>query len=242
MDGEGIMKGSPGILALHGNLGTTADWHGLGLSGLRSVDLWDHVHLDFHEFAAELAGPLSEGLERPLLAGYSLGGRLALHALALHPERWSGAVIVSAHPGLRCVDDRLARRSSDGVWADRARRLPWRSFLDGWNAQAVFGGPPGPVALAAQETLEPRREAVATAFETWSLGRQADLRRGLGAFAGPVLWAAGETDRRFVAIGEEMAEVFRDFQLLVVAGCGHRVLHEAPASLARAVRTRFALA
>ncbi len=228
------MSGAPEILALHGNLGSPGDWEALGLPGMRTVDLWDFVGLDFHGFAQALAGPLSEGMERPILAGYSLGGRLALHALALHPERWGGAVVVSAHPGLCCVEDRLARSTSDAVWAERARTWAWEAFLACWNGQALFDGV-SEALLARQRALEARREAVATAFERWSLGRQADLRPALRAFAGPVRWITGERDARFTRIGLEMAEVFSDFHLAVVPGCGHRVLEEGTAEVARAI-------
>jgi 2-succinyl-6-hydroxy-2,4-cyclohexadiene-1-carboxylate synthase len=241
LGGAGEMSAEPGILALHGNLGSPEDWMGLGLPGLRAVDLWDHAGLGFSEFAEALAGPLAEGMERPLLAGYSLGGRLALHALALFPERWSGAVVVAAHPGLCCVEDRIARRSSDAVWAERARSLPWAEFLEGWNAQALFGGPPGEGLLARQRVLEARREAVATAFGGWSLAGQGDLRGSLRAFAGPVLWAAGERDSRYVRIAAEMAGVFPDCRLFVAPDCAHRVLEESPAALAGAVRDLFGL-
>lgn len=228
------MSDPPAILALHGNLGSPADWEQIGLPGLRAIDLWDHVGLGVAEFAAALAGPLSEGLEKPLLAGYSLGGRLALHALAAFPDRWSGAVIVSAHPGLTCVEDRLARSSSDAVWAGRARELPWSDFLERWNDQPLFGE----VSAALrdrQKSLESRRESIATAFETWSLGRQENLRPSLGRFRGPVVWITGGTDERFSRIGAEMAGIFSDFRQVVVPGCGHRVLDEIPSEVGREI-------
>ena len=232
------MSGTPEILALHGNLGRVEDWTRLGLAGLRAVDLWDFVGLDFHAFAGELAGPLAEGMEKPVLAGYSLGGRLALHAMALFPERWGGAVIASAHPGLCCVEDRLARRTSDAIWAERARTLPWEEFLADWNRQALFGAGSAD-RLQRQSTLAPRREEVAVAFETWSLAAQEDLRGALRAFSAPVLWIVGEHDTRFAAIGESMAEVFEDFRLLVIPQGGHRVLEEAPEEVAHAVQDLF---
>lgn len=226
------MSTSPAILALHGNLGTTADWDLPGCRDTHTIDLWDHVDLGFDEFAVALAGPLSAGLEKPILAGYSLGGRLALHALASFPERWGAAVIVSAHPGLCCAEDRIARRTSDAIWADRARSMDWGVFLDQWNAQPLFGEVSHEL-RARQAALEPRREAIAKAFETWSLGRQEDLRSRLGRFTGPVLWITGENDARFTRLGAEMAAVFPDFRHLVVPGAGHRVLEEGAESVVR---------
>jgi 2-succinyl-6-hydroxy-2,4-cyclohexadiene-1-carboxylate synthase len=230
----GEMSTTPAILALHGNLGTTADWELPGCPDIHPIDLWDHVDLDFNDFAAALAGPLSAGLEKPVLAAYSLGGRLALHALAAFPDRWSGAVIVSAHPGLCCVEDRLARRTSDAIWAERARTMEWGAFLDQWNSQPLFGEV-SPDLRARQATLEPRREAIATAFEIWSLGRQEDLRRRLGRFAGPVVWITGVSDLRFTRLGVEMASVFPDFRHVVVPGAGHRVLEEGMEAVIRAL-------
>ncbi|NLT69201.1 MAG: alpha/beta fold hydrolase [Verrucomicrobiaceae bacterium] len=226
------------ILALHGNLGSAEDWNILSLSGIRAVDLWEHSALSYREFADELAGSLSVGLERPVLAGYSLGGRLALSAMAMHPERWGGAVLLSAHPGLRRAEDRLARRVSDEEWAQRAREMPWSDFLLTWNQQTVFGdGPAAPT--SGQIALEPRHEAIALAFENWSLGRQDDLRPALRSFRAPVLWITGEKDEKFTRLAAEMAEVFPDFQHVILPGCGHRVLAEQPDPVVRGIAERF---
>lgn len=223
------------ILALHGNLGSTADWNRVEVAGLKAVDLWAHSEKGFHEIAAALAGPLSEGMKKPILAGYSLGGRLALHALAAYPDRWCGAVIISAHPGLCCVEDRLARRSSDAVWAQWARELSWTEFLDRWNDQPLFEEPPGEL-LQRQQELESRREAVAEAFENWSLGRKENLRSSLGKFVGPIVWLTGGKDVRFGRIGDEMAGIHRSIRHIVVPECGHRVLEACPERVADALR------
>jgi 2-succinyl-6-hydroxy-2,4-cyclohexadiene-1-carboxylate synthase len=224
------------FLALHGNLGSKADWELLGLPGLHAVDLWEYSALSYFEFAHELATTLSSGLENPVLAGYSLGGRLALYAMAIHPECWSGAVIVSAHPGLRCGEERLARRVSDEIWARDARTLAWSDFLEKWNAQSVLGGG---VATAARLALESRREAIALAFETWTLGRQDDLRRSLRSFHAPVLWITGEKDEKFTRLAAEMGEVFTDFHHEVIPDGGHRLLADRPNEVARLTRERF---
>ncbi|MBP6785308.1 MAG: alpha/beta fold hydrolase [Verrucomicrobiales bacterium] len=228
----------PPIIALHGNLGSPADWEAIGLPGLRAIDLWDYSALSFFEFAHELATTLTHGLEKPILAGYSLGGRLALQAMAMHPERWSGAVIVSAHPGLCCVEDRLARRISDEIWAKDAREMEWGAFLEKWNRQPVLASREKAIS-GDQLALESKREAIALAFETWSLGRQEDLRRSLRSFHIPVLWITGEHDEKFTRLGSEMADVFSDFRQEIIPGCGHRVLTEKPEEVARLIGEVF---
>lgn len=211
----------PDILALHGNLGAKSDWEDLDIPKLTAVDLWEWSDLSFFEFAHELATSLSQGMDRPVLAGYSLGGRLALCAMAIHPERWGGAIIAGAHPGLPCAEDRMARRSSDAIWAKRARELPWPGFLKKWNEQPVFAAAE---ASQTQLDLESRRDSIAMAFETWSLGRQDDLRSSLRRFHAPVLWITGENDRKFSAFAEEMEGVFLNLTRMTLPGKGHRIL------------------
>lgn len=209
------------LLALHGNLGSCKDWDELSLPGLTTVDLWKYSDLDFFEMAHRLATDLSEGMNRPVLVGYSLGGRLALHAMAIHPERWGGAVILSAHPGLECVEDRMARRISDEVWARKAREMAWPEFLDAWNRQGAFSQAP---VSSGQRALEERRGEIALAFETWSLGRQENLRSQLRRFHAPVLWITGEFDEKFTAIASGMQDIFPHFEHHTLPGLGHRVL------------------
>ncbi|MDF1825755.1 MAG: alpha/beta fold hydrolase [Verrucomicrobiales bacterium] len=210
------------ILALHGNLGSPADWEIPDLPNIRTVDLWDHSDLDFFEMGHRLATELSEGMERPTIAGYSLGGRLALHAMAIHPERWGGAIILSAHPGLESAREREARRLSDKEWAGKARELPWKAFLSEWNSQGVLADS---IIPEVQLTLESRRSEIAFAFETWSLGRQENLRSQLRRFHAPVLWITGENDQKFSMLGDEMGKVFPDFQRRTISGAGHRLLN-----------------
>lgn len=226
---------APAFLALHGNLGSPEDWDTLFVSGIRTVDLWEHSSLSFGEFSHELATSLSAGLERPVLVGYSLGARLALHAMALHPRRWGGAALFSAHPGLSSVEDKLARRVSDETWARKARETPWPLFLEQWNQQAVFGGAPP---TSASIALETRREAIARAFESWSLGLQDDLRPGLRSFHSPVLWITGKQDQKFTRLAAEMGEVFSDFEHRILP-CGHRVVAEEPVEVSRLISERF---
>lgn len=221
------MMTAPTILALHGNLGSPRDWQSLGIAGLEALDLWERSGESFAEAASWIAE--RAGTARPILAGYSLGGRLALAALAAYPERFSGGVIVSAHPGLACVEDRLARRTSDEIWARRAREMDWDAFLDHWDDQEVLAGPRP---LPDRSGLEARREALARGWENWSLGRQEDLRQTVAASGVPICWVTGARDGKFTALGREMAGRADGIELRVIPDCGHRVIFEKPGELA----------
>ncbi len=210
------------VIALHGNMGSFHDWDFIKTPELQSIDLWKHSDLTFAEFSAMLRESTESG--SPLI-GYSLGGRLALHAVAANPEHWAGAVIISSHPGLCCVQERIERRISDEIWAKYARKMDWREFLEKWNSQAVLSDTP---IGKKQFQLENLREKIAQGFENWSLGKQDDLRPALARFKKPVLWITGEQDEKFTHLGEEMTDVFQDFQHVIIPDCGHRVLADAP--------------
>ncbi|MEM7603663.1 MAG: hypothetical protein AAF357_19900, partial [Verrucomicrobiota bacterium] len=133
------------------------------------------------------------------------------------------AIILAAHPGLERVEDRLVRRVSDEVWAKRAREMLWEDFLQVWNEQRVLIDS---LVSPRQQALEVKRSSIALAFETWSLGRQENLRSPLRRFQSPVLWITGEKDTKFTALAEEMEGVLVDMKRVEIPGAGHRVLGE----------------
>ena len=225
------------IHALHGNLGSATDWDLLALPNLQTYDLWAHLEarpeLNLEVWGAGFSRSVPRDDPEAVLLGYSMGGRLALHALLAAPERWKGAIIVSAHPGLEEPEQRHRRLQRDRDWANQARTADWRTFLETWNAQAVFDqAPPS----AAQWQLEPRREAIARAFESWSLGHQSHLQERLQACRVPLLWVTGERDPRFTRLAADLVPLLPNAEHVVLSRCGHRIPFEAPGVLAEAIR------
>ena len=212
---------APTVIALHGNLGSSNDWQRLEIEGLVAVDLWAFSGMSLEEFARFLTEEIRPEGERAVIAGYSLGGRLALQAMASSPEAWAGAIILSAHPGLQSDMERENRRAIDEEWARKAQGIPWPKFLEEWNSQPVLSSSP----FSEQQLgLEDRRSAISEAFHDWSLGTQSDLREPLKRFSPPVLWITGARDRKFHQLGKEMSEVFSRFEHISLPGRGHRVL------------------
>ena len=231
------------IWALHGAVGREADWNEFRerMSGLGhevwALDLWDYLEdgdCSFGEFAKRLCERADEEEEPPLLLGYSMGGRLALHALLEESNAWKGAVIVSAHPGLRDREECVLRMARDAEWAGKVLTAPWRNFLEEWESQAVLEGrciaPP-----ADRGLLERRRAAVARGFTSWSLGKQADLRNDLAGLKLPVVWVTGRRDEKFHALAEEVWPGMPTAFHLSVGDSGHRVPWEAPGEFASCV-------
>ncbi len=206
--------------ALHGMMGHPRDWGGLGL---QAVDLWRAGGIGGLERWGGAFNRSSGGAGRRVLVGYSMGGRLALHALLDQPGHWHGVVVVSSHPGLRDENERAQRLQNDLRWAEHARNLGWGDFLELWNRQAVLKSAPG---SKRQLALEGVRERVALAFEHWSLGRQADLRPALAKCNTPVLWVTGGLDEKFTHLAEEVVAGNDCFEHVVIPAAGHRLLFE----------------
>ncbi|MEM9283596.1 MAG: alpha/beta fold hydrolase [Verrucomicrobiota bacterium] len=232
--GEGMKSEVPGkeptVLALHGNLGRTSDWERLNIPGLRALDLWSFSDLSYENFSEFLIEEASEEKSPPVVAGYSLGGRLALGAMVHSPTTWAGGVILSTNPGLQSQEERQARLESDAQWARLAKWEEWDDFLARWNAQAVLADCP---AERGRRALEVRRSEVAMAFQNWSLGLQPDFRDRLGEVDAPVLWICGSRDAKFRKLGEEAVALLPKGDLVVLPGKGHRCLTEAAAEVMR---------
>ena len=211
------------LVLLHGFTQTGASWDGVvrELAGR------------YRPLAPDLgAGPWEAELDRLealapsafALAGYSMGGRLAL-ALALRiPERVQQLVLVSASPGLAGAGERAARREADEALAARIEAIGAEAFAREWAAQPLFAGQPPEVAAAAHEDRM-RRSAAEHAAQLRGLGTgvMPSLWDRLGELAMPVTLVVGERDAKFRAIAERMG-----FPTVAVPGAGHAVHLESP--------------
>lgn len=205
------------LWCLHGALGSAADWETLSLPDAHPVDLWGTPPApDMFTWASAWSAAVAEHDASPQLLGYSLGGRLALHALLVAPALWQRAVIVSAHPGLRDPDTRAKRRQRDTQWAQRFLTEPHEDVLRDWNAQDVFGKH----SIQARNHFAP---AMARGFQDWSLGNQEPLWERLSEIQIPIHWVCGEEDSKFVTLGEEAVARIPNAQCTIAPACGHRV-------------------
>jgi 2-succinyl-6-hydroxy-2,4-cyclohexadiene-1-carboxylate synthase len=160
------------------------------------------------------------------LIGYSLGGRLTLHALLADREhRIKNAIIISAGLGIEGAAARAERRRNDDLWATRFESDVWNDVVRDWNAQPLFGGRQTPN-LRLESAFD--RRALADALRRWSPAVHEPLEGRLHEIAARVLWIAGEDDERYVAEGRRAVERLPDATLWICPGAGHRVPWEQP--------------
>ena len=88
-----------------------------------------------HEWLCEELA--ARGIEHYRLAGYSLGGRLALYHASQSPAGLRAILLENCHPGLPEAE-RAARLAHDEGWARRFEQEPLPLVLADWYRQGVF--------------------------------------------------------------------------------------------------------
>jgi 2-succinyl-6-hydroxy-2,4-cyclohexadiene-1-carboxylate synthase len=230
------------LFPVHGFLQQPHDWREIpwpsGVA-IEATDLWrDLEEISFGEnafkaWAKNFTKRVSAISGRKILIGYSLGGRLALHALKMAPELYDGAILVSCNPGLRNQTERDERIKQDLLWAERFRNTPWEKLLREWDAQAVFQTT-SQAGLAKRPRLESSfsRIGLVRALDQWSLGRQEDLRQVPAGTRTLVI--SGQQDTKFTQISTEWAQQ-TGVQHRIVENVGHRVPWEQPRAFSAVV-------
>lgn len=187
------------LYALHGFLGLEEDWKWLFResslqSQLKTISLLEiEKPCSLNSWADTFNRDVSlDSSGKRILMGYSLGGRLAIHALIKQPHLWDAAVIISAHPGLTSDRERKERAIIDENWAGRFENEKWNVLMQSWNKREAFAGD-----TFAFERLEEHyiRSDLATTIRNWSLSTQENLLPQISSLSLPILWIAGQNDR-----------------------------------------------
>jgi 2-succinyl-6-hydroxy-2,4-cyclohexadiene-1-carboxylate synthase len=231
------------ILALHGFLGKPTDWDPF-IS--ETNILCPQVRVDTPDIFSQLKVPLelrmhdwaqdfnseqkNHHLEKNVLIGYSMGGRLALQALLDKPGLWDDVVLVSSHTGLMEEDGaRQERLKLDAVWAHKFKTEPWSDVLKAWNEQEVFRGSHEP----KREEKDFSREVLAETLVQWSLGQQDFVEDNLRSVQARIHLVAGEKDTKYRTFYEDLKKRGLAAEFHIVKGAGHRIIFDKPKELAR---------
>ena len=250
----------PPLLLLHGFLGATEDWMAVAQSlgsnfHVLAVNLpghgpgWRGWAVEAQGMVACAAGIVAGldalGLDRLALAGYSMGGRLALYLAVHYPERFTRVVLESASPGLDTPEKRKTRAAQDAAMALRlaamAPRSPeFRAFLEEWYEQPLFATlkqhPETLAILIARRHAHGSPALLARSIRALGTGVQPDLWPSLPEYATPTLLITGELDRKFSIIAEDMCRACPAMAQEVFSGCGHNVHLENPGAWLTVVR------
>jgi 2-succinyl-6-hydroxy-2,4-cyclohexadiene-1-carboxylate synthase len=223
--GKGCMVENLSIVvwAIPGFLGLPSDWDVLNLSDIQKIDvnafscqgLWEWAR-EFNLFVKNYSPHI------PIIMGYSMGGRLALHALCLEPELWQGAILLSTHPGLSQKKDKQLRLEKDEIWAQRFEQEEWEVLMKSWNQQEVFQQD---IFLQREEKYF-QRKILATHLRSFSLGRQENLQKKIKRLPMPILWMTGQKDEKFSQLARQVSQQHNLSCHYLIKEKGHRLLSQ----------------
>lgn len=218
------------IIALHGFLGSPKDWKEIlpvcTAPQLHAIDVFDSLDKWATRFLDE--NPFQGNKE--WLVGYSLGGRAALHLLEKAPERWKGAVIISANLGLAAADEKLLRLMQDKLWTEKFLKAPWNEVLADWNSQPVFQG------SLPLELQEGDRNQLTNTLTAFSLAKQPNFEKMVASLEIPILWIGGALDPSFEKQTERLHFLHPKSKIWIADGAGHRVIFDKTKEISKIIQ------
>lgn len=172
-----------------------------------------------------------------LLAGYSMGGRLALYIAVHYPQYFRGVILESASPGLKTQLEHDRRIAKDLKLARSLETEDFAQFISQWYANPLFESftrhPNYQQAIARRLNNNPLELAKSLRF--MGLGMQPSLWNFLPDISLPMLLMVGELDHKFLAINREIVELCPQANLKIVKQTGHNIHFERPQQFAQAI-------
>lgn len=193
--------------------------------------------LDFEtQSLSERVQEIAAAATGAVAVGYSLGGRLVLHAALRHPGRFAALALVGASAGIEDPRERRARRAADESLAAWIECHPIERVVARWESSAVFASQ-SPELVAAQRAGRLSHDPVklAALLRSAGQGALAPVWHRLGELELPLLALAGADDRVYADAVRRMAAAIQGARSVLVPGSGHAPQLERPAEVAAAL-------
>jgi len=195
---------------------------------------YSSVLLDHREHTYEgRLDEIAEAGEGAALVGYSLGGRLALHAALREPDRYRALVTMGASAGIEDVAERTARLQADEKLAAWMEIASIADIVTIWERQPLFADQSD--ALIAEQRpgrLAQDPAALASVLRTAGQGTLEPVWRELHRLELPVLALAGARDERYSAAAQRLADAVPDGRAAIVPDAGHAPQLQQPEAVA----------
>ncbi|MEO6862916.1 MAG: 2-succinyl-6-hydroxy-2,4-cyclohexadiene-1-carboxylate synthase [Microcoleus sp.] len=167
-------------------------------------------------------------IDKCLLLGYSMGGRLALYMTLHFPERFEKVVLESASPGLKSEKDRSHRRQADSQTAQNLENSNIKDFILNWYDRPLFKSlkksPKFDQLIEARLANNPLE--LAKSLRNMGTGHQPSLWEKLAQNQISLLLLAGEDDDKFTTINAEITSLCPAATLKIIPNSGHNIHFE----------------
>lgn len=195
------------------------------------VDLPGHGQSDiletnsFTDLCKLILKSLPDLKQKPILAGYSLGGRIALYLSTYFPHLFNRAIIISANPGLELGKEE--RLKADLSLLEDIQN-PETFFLN-WYSKPLFGDLINhkDFPLLMEKRKKTNLQNIKKCLGSFSVGSQPSLWDKFQNKSFPLFYFCGQKDEKYNKIGHRLAQ-YPSINLIELENAGHYLHFEYP--------------
>jgi 2-succinyl-6-hydroxy-2,4-cyclohexadiene-1-carboxylate synthase len=167
-----------------------------------------------------------------VLAGYSMGGRIALNFALQNASILKGLILESSTYGIIEEDLRIERIRQDEKLAEFIDNNPIDKFIDYWmnidlfNTQRRFSNER--LNRIRERKLENNRTGLSNTLRCSGTGCMKPLYNNLKDIPVETILISGELDTKFTDINTEMVKLFTNAEHRIITNAGHNTHLEEP--------------
>lgn len=173
--------------------------------------------------------------QKPILVGYSMGGRIAATYACWRPERIAAVVLESAGLGPLNEEERSARKQKNEQLCKQLLEQPFEKFIDAWEALPLFDSQkrlPKRIQQAQRQVrLRNNPKQLACSLRYAGQHMMNNVREELAQSALPILYMAGELDVTYTKVARSLcayANASNHIAVEIIEGAGHNIHLEKP--------------
>lgn len=242
------------LFFMHGFTGSSDDWNYIiplidNRYNKITYDLLGHGKSDFPndsslyswELQVEQLNKIINSFtdDKVILAGYSMGGRLALCYAFTYPERVLGMILESTSPGIKNKQEREKRIKDDEELAKFISTHTVEEFIEMWLNKDIFG-----TLLRFSDTkrreikkhkLKNNRIGLSNSLYGFSTGKMPYLYNQFNHITPRTLLLTGDLDSKFTSLNKHIAGKLPSAKHKIIRNSGHTIHFEEPLKFVDAV-------
>mgnify|MGYP001047551445 CR=1 FL=1 len=170
------------------------------------------------------------GIDKFIIAGYSMGGRAAISYSIKYPHKIIAAILESSTAGIDDIEEKKERVKYDLLLSDKIREEGVESFMDFWLELPIFQSlkEKFDVELIKNERAKNNGIGLSNSLAAFSTGLMSSYWEELKYLEFPVLLITGNDDQKFTAINPHMSEAINNVTHKIVENAGHNTHLEKP--------------
>jgi 2-succinyl-6-hydroxy-2,4-cyclohexadiene-1-carboxylate synthase len=235
------------VFFLHGFTGCSADWVPIAPSLYKKynyylVDLIGHGKssspIESHYYYIDaIVNQLKEIIlsvskNKVIIAGYSMGGRIALNFALQYGNLLKGLIVESSTWGINDEIQREERIIQDEKLAEFIISNPIDTFIDYWMNLELFNTqrrlPSEVLARIRERKLENNKIGLANSLRYSGTGIMKPLDNRISDVQARTMLITGELDSKFTGINAEMVKLFTNAEHTIIKNAGHNTHLEDP--------------